>query len=115
MIYITQSPSICVVLPDAEGFEIRPRRARAARTAVAGNVIRQGSALHASTAEAVYSREVERNLAEAIETIHATRSAVTIWYKNVQYQATLALEQSIPVNGQRSRLSFRLAIVRQGL
>ena len=115
MIYVTQSPSTCVVLPDAPGFEIRPRRARAARTAVAGNVIRQESALHASTAEAIYSREVDRDLAESIETIHATRSAVTIWYKNRQYQATLSLEQSIPVSSRRSRLSFRLAIVREGL
>jgi hypothetical protein len=115
MIYITQSPSTRVELPDASGFEIRPRRARAARTAVAGNVIRQESALHASTAEATYSRDVDRTLADAIETIHTTSSAVTVFYRNVRYQATISLQENRPLSPVRSRLSFTLSIVREGL
>lgn len=114
MIYVCQSPSTRVELPNAPGFAINPTRAMSARTAVAGNVIRQESALHASTAVAQYSREIDADLAATLETMHAANSAVTLWYRNVQYQATMSL-QAFPVTLNRTRVDITFRIVRQGV
>jgi hypothetical protein len=78
-----------VNLPEISGFGIAPLRSQASRTALAGNVIRQVSELHASSGEASYSNTLARSLADALNSIHAATHAVTLTHRNKVYEAVM--------------------------
>jgi hypothetical protein len=111
MIYISQG-SLFLALPEVAGFKISPIRMQAERTAVAGNLIRQESVLHASSAMAVYARDLPADTAAILRTMHAASSAVVVHFRNVGYAATMRAEFEDKAGGMVA-VSMRLGIVRQ--
>ncbi len=112
MIYITQGATLRVILPDASGFAINPKRMTASRTAVAGNIIRQESILHASSAEANYSREIDKTDAAILEQMRDASSSVTLHYRNKKYSASMTVDFG-DTRGDRVGVQIRFGIVRQ--
>lgn len=113
MIYITQGATSRVVLPDAPGFAINPKRMSSARTAVAGNIIRQESLLSASSAEAIYNFAISKTDAAILEAMRDVSSVVTLHYKNKVYSALMTPEFGDPLGGKKVMVSLRFSIVRQ--
>ena len=109
---ITQSPSIRIVLTAPKDFQINPSRMSSERTAVAGNVIRQLSTLHASSARPVFSGPVRKADADALETMHSTSSSVRIFWRNHQYSATMAVERG-EWNGRFVQMRLTFSITRE--
>ena len=109
---ITQSPTTRVVLPIFPGFKINPVRLESSRTAVAGNVIRQVSTIHASTAVATYSGPVERSKADTLATMHETSSNVRVFFRNRIYDAVMSFDPG-DFAGRNQQVRIRLGIVRE--
>jgi hypothetical protein len=111
MIYVTQG-SNQVVLPAADGFNFNPARMSSARVAVAGNVIRQESVLHASSAEATYSREITTDQRDALLAMYSSSSSVTVHYRNVGYSAVFR-PSFATLDGGKILAEIKFSVVRR--
>ncbi len=111
MIAITQG-TYFVSLPEVPGFSVNPQRMTAARTAMAGNKIRQESALHASSAEPVYSGDIDPAPAAILQSMYLVSSSVVLWYKNKIYATTFHPVFN-PGPGKKLATTIRFGVVRE--
>jgi hypothetical protein len=112
MIYISQG-SLQAVLPDVAGFRVSPRRMTAQKTAVGGNVMRQYSLLHESSAVAYYNNLIDSETAEVLEQMHGSASnSVILCWRNISYVAALDYDGEPAAAGQH-QVSLTLSITRR--
>lgn len=109
MIYISQT-SLHTSIPDALQFGVNPSRFEASKVSVAGNVIRQTSILHASTATATWSGILDAETASTLKTMHETSAQVTIHYRNTGYTATMKYSEA-PATGDQVAVSLQFGII----
>lgn len=109
--YITYN-TFRVHLPFNKDFAINPKRPSSARTAIAGNVIRQTSALHASSATATWEGLIPISDASMLESIRTLSATVTLWHLNKIYTAMAEIEIKPPTN-QKQNVVINFGIVKE--
>ena len=95
MISISNSTS-CIQIPNAMGCAVNPRRFTAARRANAGNVIRQSSAFHVSSADVAYKGIITKAQADAIALLHEVGASIYLAIRGRVYVASLDLASLEP-------------------
>ena len=112
VLIITQSPNLRVELPAINGFSIQIVRMGSNRTAVAGNVIRQYSTLHISSAEASYQFKIDKAKADILEEMHVASPTVNIHWRGKSYSASMVY-RSGNWHGRKIEVDIRFGLVRE--
>jgi hypothetical protein len=111
--YISYGSYRIALTPDPE-FQLNSFRPRSSKTALAGNVIRQTAALHASSATGAWNGLVSLAEKTDLEAIKAASSTATIHHYNKHYLADVQISFGA-IQGKLINCTIQVGVIEENV